>query len=78
MERYGMRLSEIVEVAVRVLREERIDYLDLAPWDVAKVAGATRLTVAGDFGKPLRPQGVSADTRRRISQPCRRGAIRGQ
>ena len=50
-----MRLSEIVEVAVRVLREERIDYLDLAPWDVAKVAGATRLTVAGDFGKPLRP-----------------------
>jgi 2,4-dienoyl-CoA reductase-like NADH-dependent reductase (Old Yellow Enzyme family) len=39
VERYGLVLGEIRAVAARAMREERIDYLDLAPWDVAKPAG---------------------------------------
>lgn len=36
MERCGLRLSESREVAARAMREEKIDYLDMAPWNVAK------------------------------------------
>jgi 2,4-dienoyl-CoA reductase-like NADH-dependent reductase (Old Yellow Enzyme family) len=35
-ERFGLRLDEIVQVAQRLLREERIDYLDMSLWDVFK------------------------------------------
>jgi 2,4-dienoyl-CoA reductase-like NADH-dependent reductase (Old Yellow Enzyme family) len=55
MERYGLRLSEIRDVAVLALREEKIDYLDMAPWDVAKEAddeefrGRTLLSVFTDL-----------------------------
>ena len=35
-ERFGLRLSEIVEVAQEVLRDGRIDYLDMSLWDVFK------------------------------------------
>lgn len=55
MERYGLRLAEIRDVAARALREERIDYLDIAPWDVAKVAeddefsGRTLLSIFTDL-----------------------------
>lgn len=36
MERYGMRLAEVREVAARALKESQIDYLDLAVWDYRK------------------------------------------
>jgi 2,4-dienoyl-CoA reductase-like NADH-dependent reductase (Old Yellow Enzyme family) len=35
-ERFGMRLDEIRDVAGRLMREGRIDYLDLSLWDVFK------------------------------------------
>ncbi|HYW03561.1 MAG TPA: NADH:flavin oxidoreductase [Gammaproteobacteria bacterium] len=35
-ERFGLKLPEIREVAARVLREEKIDYLDMSLWDVTK------------------------------------------
>ena len=35
-ERFGLRLAEIVEVAQEVLRDGRIDYLDMSLWDVFK------------------------------------------
>jgi 2,4-dienoyl-CoA reductase-like NADH-dependent reductase (Old Yellow Enzyme family) len=35
-ERFGLKLSEIVEVAQAVLRDGRIDYLDMSLWDVFK------------------------------------------
>jgi 2,4-dienoyl-CoA reductase-like NADH-dependent reductase (Old Yellow Enzyme family) len=35
-ERFGLRLSEIVEVAQQILRDGRIDYLDMSLWDVFK------------------------------------------
>ncbi|RSM12062.1 hypothetical protein CEP52_002579 [Fusarium oligoseptatum] len=36
MERYGMELGEVRDVCARALREEQIDYLDLAVWDYTK------------------------------------------
>ncbi|CAG8902012.1 unnamed protein product [Penicillium salamii] len=38
MERYGVSLAELQQVAARALREEQIDYLDLAVWDYRKTA----------------------------------------
>lgn len=38
MERYGMRLVELQQIAARALREEKIDYLDLALWDYQKLS----------------------------------------
>ncbi|KAJ4264288.1 hypothetical protein NW762_005484 [Fusarium torreyae] len=38
MERYGMSLAEMQQVAARALKEEQIDYLDFAVWDYQKVA----------------------------------------
>lgn len=35
-ERFGLRLAEIREVAADVLRQEKIDYLDMSLWDVGK------------------------------------------
>ncbi len=35
-ERFGMRLQEIREVAGRLMREGRIDFLDLSLWDIFK------------------------------------------
>jgi 2,4-dienoyl-CoA reductase-like NADH-dependent reductase (Old Yellow Enzyme family) len=35
-ERFGLKLAEIVSVARRLMREDRIDYLDMSLWDVAK------------------------------------------
>lgn len=35
-ERYGQRLPEIREVAGEIMRQEKIDYLDLSLWDVTK------------------------------------------
>ncbi|MGE0046974.1 MAG: NADH:flavin oxidoreductase [Hyphomonadaceae bacterium] len=35
-ERFGLKLSEIVEVARRLLAEEKIDQLDMSLWDVFK------------------------------------------
>ena len=35
-ERFGLKLAEIREVAAEVLRQERIDYLDMSLWDVTK------------------------------------------
>jgi 2,4-dienoyl-CoA reductase-like NADH-dependent reductase (Old Yellow Enzyme family) len=35
-ERFGLRLAEIRDVAAEVLRQGRIDYLDLSLWDVRK------------------------------------------
>lgn len=35
-ERFGLKLSEIRDVAEEVLRQEKIDYLDMSLWDVAK------------------------------------------
>lgn len=35
-ERFGLKLGEIVEVAGEVLRQGRIDYLDMSLWDVGK------------------------------------------
>lgn len=35
-ERFGLKLAEIVEVAQSVLRDGRIDYLDMSLWDVFK------------------------------------------
>ncbi|WP_374471310.1 NADH:flavin oxidoreductase [Phenylobacterium sp.] len=35
-ERFGLKLAEIREVAQEVLRQGRIDYLDMSLWDVAK------------------------------------------
>ncbi|MGE0484040.1 MAG: NADH:flavin oxidoreductase [Gammaproteobacteria bacterium] len=35
-ERFGMQLGEIREVAQRLMREDRIDYLDMSLWDVFK------------------------------------------
>ena len=37
LERYGMRFEDIIYVARRAMREGKIDYLDLAPWDISKV-----------------------------------------
>lgn len=37
MERYGLELADIVQLARVVIEEGEIDYLDLAPWDVNKV-----------------------------------------
>jgi 2,4-dienoyl-CoA reductase-like NADH-dependent reductase (Old Yellow Enzyme family) len=37
MERYGLELGEIVQLARLVIEEGEIDYLDLAPWNVNKV-----------------------------------------
>ncbi|KAK1149003.1 hypothetical protein N8T08_007678 [Aspergillus melleus] len=51
MERYGVALSDMQLVAARAMREEQIDYLDLALWDYRKVtqespfAGRTLLSV---------------------------------
>jgi 2,4-dienoyl-CoA reductase-like NADH-dependent reductase (Old Yellow Enzyme family) len=55
MERFGLRLGEIRDVARRALMEERIDYLDVAPWDVTKKAddeefrGQTLLSVFSEL-----------------------------
>jgi 2,4-dienoyl-CoA reductase-like NADH-dependent reductase (Old Yellow Enzyme family) len=55
MERYGLRLAEIRAVAARALREEGVDYLGIAPWDVAKAAedeefgGRTLLSIFTDL-----------------------------
>ncbi|KAF7590295.1 hypothetical protein BBP40_003032 [Aspergillus hancockii] len=38
MDRYGLSLSEVQNVAVRAMSEEEIDYLDLAVWDCRKKA----------------------------------------
>lgn len=38
MERYGMSLVEMQQIAARAMREEEIDYLDLALWDYTKIA----------------------------------------
>jgi len=35
-ERFGLRLAEIRDLAARLMREGRIDYLDLSLWDVFK------------------------------------------
>ncbi|MCR5874510.1 NADH:flavin oxidoreductase [Phenylobacterium sp. J426] len=35
-ERFGLKLSEIVEVAQQILRDGKIDYLDMSLWDVFK------------------------------------------
>ena len=35
-ERFGLRLMEIRDLAARVLRESRLDYLDLSLWDYTK------------------------------------------
>ncbi len=35
-ERFGLRLEEIVQLAQRLMREDRIDYLDMSLWDVFK------------------------------------------
>ena len=35
-ERFGLKLAEIREVAAEVLRQGKIDYLDMSLWDVAK------------------------------------------
>lgn len=35
-ERFGLKLAEIRDVAAEVLRQEKIDYLDMSLWDVAK------------------------------------------
>ena len=37
LERYGMRFEDVLYVAQRALQEGKIDYLDLAPWDIDKV-----------------------------------------
>lgn len=37
MERYGLELAEIVQLARLTVQEGVIDYLDLAPWDINKV-----------------------------------------
>ncbi|OOF97614.1 hypothetical protein ASPCADRAFT_4222 [Aspergillus carbonarius ITEM 5010] len=44
MERYGVPLADIREVATRAIREDTIDYLDLAVWDYQKVAFETPFT----------------------------------
>lgn len=38
MERYGLLLAELRDVAAEAIRTRSIDYLDLAPWDVDKVS----------------------------------------
>lgn len=38
LERYGVRLGELRDVVAEAMRRGFIDYLDLAPWDIAKVA----------------------------------------
>ena len=35
-ERFGLKLAEIRDVAAEVLRQEKIDYLDMSLWDVGK------------------------------------------
>ncbi|KAF0182290.1 MAG: NADH:flavin oxidoreductase [Hyphomonadaceae bacterium] len=35
-ERFGLKLDDIVAVAQRLMREDRIDYLDMSLWDVFK------------------------------------------
>lgn len=35
-ERFGQQLEEMIALAARVLREEKIDYLDMSLWDVTK------------------------------------------
>jgi len=35
-ERFGLRLAEILEVTQEVLRQGKIDFLDMSLWDVAK------------------------------------------
>jgi len=35
-ERYGLKLEEIASVAQRLMREDRIDYLDMSLWDAFK------------------------------------------
>ena len=35
-ERFGLKLAEVREVATEVLRQGKIDYLDMSLWDVAK------------------------------------------
>lgn len=35
-ERFGLRLPEIRDVAAEILRQEKIDYLDMSLWDVTK------------------------------------------
>ncbi|RAK84722.1 NADH:flavin oxidoreductase/NADH oxidase [Aspergillus costaricaensis CBS 115574] len=58
MERYGVPLIEMREVAARALREARIDYLDLAVWDYRKMAteepflSQTMLSVFTDLPRP--------------------------
>ncbi|OGM47210.1 hypothetical protein ABOM_003952 [Aspergillus bombycis] len=58
MERYGVPLMEMREVAARVLREAHIDYLDLAVWDYRKMAteapfvGQTMLSVFTTLPRP--------------------------
>lgn len=35
-ERFGMQLSEVLHIARRILRDDRIDFLDMSLWDVFK------------------------------------------
>ena len=35
-ERFGLKLAEVREVATEILRQEKIDYLDMSLWDVFK------------------------------------------
>ncbi|MDB5450715.1 MAG: NADH:flavin oxidoreductase/NADH oxidase [Phenylobacterium sp.] len=35
-ERFGLKLAEVRDVAVEVLRQGKIDYLDMSLWDIAK------------------------------------------
>ncbi len=40
IERYGLQLEELREIAWEILDRELIDYLDLALWDSAQIVGA--------------------------------------
>ena len=35
-ERFGQQMGEMIEVATKLLQEEKIDFLDMSVWDVAK------------------------------------------
>ncbi|KAH0349155.1 NADH:flavin oxidoreductase/NADH oxidase, partial [Aureobasidium melanogenum] len=65
MERHGLHLKDIRDVAARAMKEEQIDYLDLAPWDFRKLAqddpyqGQTLLSVFTDLPRSSVRLGVS-------------------
>ncbi|WP_127502295.1 NADH:flavin oxidoreductase [Actinoplanes solisilvae] len=77
VERYGLRLEELREIAANILDRELIDYLDLALWDSAQIVqeGAFRGQTMLSVFTSLPRRGVRVGTAGKIMSAQRVGQL---